>query len=629
MGLSDASVSSVSVRAPAKATGADAILDTKSYPFLPTRFAERKPTVTYRDDGTIIIGNALKPHLSAVQTGELLRRHADRTPDAVFLAERRNDTETVAWDRRTYGEIRRDVDAASQWLIDNGADSARPVVILSHNSIKHAILQLAAMQIGAPVLALSPAYSLMSRDHAKLVQLIERFQPSHLFVESCDAYYPALQRLGALGNRLIVGQASDAYPDAVPFDALTTIQASPAVDTRFASVTADSVARIMLTSGSTGDPKGVIVTQRMMMAVAEGFAAVWPFLLDRPPVMVDWLPWNHTAGANATFNLILLAGGTLYIDDGKPTPQGIRRSVENLRSVRPTLMFNVPSAYDALIPQLEQDADFAAHLFSDLDLLLYAAAGLPQNLWDRLERLSISVRGGRIPIVSSLGSTETASPATLGWWGTGASASLGLPIPGIEAKLIEVNEEDMEVRFRGIGITPGYWNDEAATRAAFDDEGFLRIGDAVRFSDPDDIAAGLAYHGRLSENFKLTTGTFVVVGLLRLDLIKACEPYLQDAVIVGENRSDIGVLMIPNPSADPATLLTALREKIEAHNAREPGSSRRIARATIMTERPDIDAGEITDKGYLNQRRIVARRAALIENLYSDAPDASVLLFPK
>lgn len=608
-------------------------LDIKRSPFIATRFADRSPLVSCRDDGTIILGNAIAPDLRASQIGVFLRGHAGRTPNAVFLAERQKAADGIAWDRRTYATIRRDVDAASQWLIDHGADSTRPVAVLSQNSIRHAILQLAAMQIGVPVLALSPAYSLVSKDHQKLIGLIDRFAPSHIFVEDTQPFAAALRRLRDLDGRLIAGTASALVPHAVAFDALTSTTAGPEVETRFAAVSPDSVARIMLTSGSTGDPKGVMVTQRMMLAVAEGFAAVWPFLLDRPPVMVDWLPWNHTAGANGTLNLILRAGGTLYIDDGKPTPAGIGRSVENLRSVSPTLMFNVPSAYDALIPQMEQDPAFARHLLANMDLLLYAAAGLPQNLWDRLERLSIAVRGARIPIVSSLGSTETASPATLGWWGTGVSGSLGLPIPGIEAKLIKVNNDDMEVRFRGIGITPGYWGQPEATREAFDEEGFLRIGDAVRFSDPQDVAAGLAYHGRLSENFKLTTGIFVVVGLLRLDLIKACEPYVQDVVIAGENRNDIGLLIIPSPNAPaaPGTLdyRSALRQKIEAYNARESGSSRRIARAVIMTEPPDIDAGEITDKGYLNQRRIIARRAALINALYSEAPDNSVMLFAR
>lgn len=602
-------------------------IDLKTCPFLPTHFASRVPVVTHRDNGTIILGNAIEPRLPAAQMGAFLRHYADKTPDAVFLAERRPGAAGVEWERRTYADICHDVNAVSQWLIGQGNDGSRPVAVLSGNSIRHAILQLAAMQIGVPVLALSPAYSLMSRDHKKLIRLIEQFQPRHIFVEDTKAFEAALHRLDDLDGRLIASTPSPDFPRAVPFDTLTSTAAGRDVEDRFAKVTPDSVARILLTSGSTDDPKGVIVTQRMMMAVAEGFVSVWPFLLDRPPVMVDWLPWNHTAGANATFNLMLRAGGSLYIDDGKPTPNGIRRSVENLRSVAPTLMFNVPSAYDALIPQMEQDTDFAKHLLSDMDLLLYAAAGLPQNLWDRLESLSIAVRGARIPIVSSLGSTETASPATLGWWGTGASASLGLPIPGIEAKLIKLNDDDMEVRFRGIGITPGYWNDPEATRNAFDDEGFLKIGDAVRFSDPQNIAEGLAYHGRLSENFKLTTGTWVIAGLLRLDLIKACEPYMQDAVIVGENRSDIGILIIPNPNADRAILSAALREKIEAYNAREAGSSRRVARAVIMTELPDIDTGEITDKGYLNQRKIIARRASLIETLYSDAPHEQVMLF--
>jgi feruloyl-CoA synthase len=612
---------------------ADAPLNPKQFPFVPTRFADRSPRVTYRDDGTIILGNAIAPELRAPQIGAFLRGHAERTPEAVFLAERQKGTAGIAWERRTYGSIRRDVDAASQWLIDHGADSTRPVAILSQNSIRHAILQLAAMQIGVPVLALSPAYSLVSKDHKKLIGLIERFAPSHVFVEDTQPFAAALSRLNDLDGRLIAGTSSAPFGYAVPFDALISTTPRPDVEERFAAVSPDSVGRIMLTSGSTGDPKGVMVTQRMMLAVAEGFVTVWPFLLDRPPVMVDWLPWNHTAGANGAFNLMLRAGGALYIDDGKPTPGGIARTVENLRSMAPTLMFNVPSAYDAVIPQMEQDPAFAKHLLSNMDLLLYAAAGLPQNLWDRLERLSIAVRGARIPIVSSLGSTETASPATLGWWGTGVSGSLGLPIPGIEAKLLKINDTDMEVRFRGIGITPGYWKQPAATRDAFDEEGFLRIGDAVRFSDPQDIAAGLAYHGRLSENFKLTTGIFVVVGMLRLDLIKACEPYVQDMAVAGENRSDIGLLIFPSPNApaapDSPAYRDALRQRIEAYNARESGSSRRIARAIIMTEPPDIDAGEITDKGYLNQRRIIARRAALVEALYSEAPDESVMRFAR
>jgi feruloyl-CoA synthase len=612
---------------------ADAPLNPKQFPFVPTRFADRSPRVTYRDDGTIILGNAIAPELRAPQIGAFLRGHAERSPEAVFLAERQKGTAGIAWERRTYGSIRRDVDAASQWLIDHGADSTRPVAILSQNSIRHAILQLAAMQIGVPVLALSPAYSLVSKDHKKLIGLIERFAPSHVFVEDTQPFAAALSRLNDLDGRLIAGTSSAPFGYAVPFDALISTTPRPDVEERFAAVSPDSVGRIMLTSGSTGDPKGVMVTQRMMLAVAEGFVTVWPFLLDRPPVMVDWLPWNHTAGANGAFNLMLRAGGALYIDDGKPTPGGIARTVENLRSMAPTLMFNVPSAYDAVIPQMEQDPAFAKHLLSNMDLLLYAAAGLPQNLWDRLERLSIAVRGARIPIVSSLGSTETASPATLGWWGTGVSGSLGLPIPGIEAKLLKINDTDMEVRFRGIGITPGYWKQPAATRDAFDEEGFLRIGDAVRFSDPQDIAAGLAYHGRLSENFKLTTGIFVVVGMLRLDLIKACEPYVQDMAVAGENRSDIGLLIFPSPNApaapDSPAYRDALRQRIEAYNARESGSSRRIARAIIMTEPPDIDAGEITDKGYLNQRRIIARRAALVEALYSEAPDESVMRFAR
>ena len=427
-----------------------------------------------------------------------------------------------------------------------------------------------------------------------------------------------------------------------PFSTLMEVRPTPAVDAAFARVGSDTVAKILFTSGSTGQPKGVINTQRMMCANQESAAAAWTFLADHPPVIVDWLPWNHTFGGNHNFNMMLRHGGTLYIDAGKPVPALIGRTVANLREVSPTVYFNVPRGYAVLLDHLEKDEALQRSFFARLDLLFYAAAALPQTLWDRLERLGTKVRGRKVPFISSWGLTETAPAVTMVHFPIDRPGNIGVPGPGMAVKLAPVGDK-LEIRVKGPNVTPGYYKAPDLTAKAFDEEGWLRTGDAVRFADPADPAAGLLFDGRVAENFKLSSGTWVNVGMLRPQVIAAGAPVIEDAVITGHDRDEVGLLIFPSLAglrslcpelgADarledmlgrPA-VRAALAEGLARHNRAAQGSSMRIARALLMTEPPSIDANEITDKGYLNQRAVLTKRAALVERLHAEPPAADVI----
>ena len=418
-----------------------------------------------------------------------------------------------------------------------------------------------------------------------------------------------------------------------PFSTLTEVRPTPAVDAAFAKVGPDTLAKILFTSGSTGQPKGVINTQRMMCANQESAAAAWTILNDHPPVIVDWLPWNHTFGANHNFNMMLRNGGTLYIDEGKPVPALIGKTIANLREVSPTVYFNVPRGYAALLDHLEKDEALQQKFFARLDLMLYAAAALPQSLWDRLERLGVKVRGRKVPFVASWGMTETAPAVTMVHFPMDRPGNIGVPGPGMQVKLVPV-EDKLEIRVKGPNVTPGYFKAPDLTAKAFDEDGWLRTGDAVRFAEEGNPAAGLLFDGRVAENFKLTTGTWVNVGMLRPAVIAAGAPVIEDAVITGHDGDEIGLLIFPEPGRTKAlcsdlgadakledmvghpAVKAALAEGLAKHNAQAQGSSMRIARCLVMTEPPSIDANEITDKGYLNQRAVLTKRAALVERLH-------------
>jgi feruloyl-CoA synthase len=569
--------------------------------------------VERRADGAILLRSPRKLGGHARAVGEWLERWARETPGRTFLAERSGEDWKKIGYREALGLVRR----VGQGLLERGLGAATPVVILSDNSIDHALLALGAMHVGVPVAPVSPAYSLMSKDFAKLRAIFDLLRPGLVWTSDPVKFAPALAAVGAHSTLLAE---------------LLAAEASPAVDAAFARVGPDTVAKILFTSGSTGAPKGVINTQRMLSVNQEQYALVWPFLEERPLVIVDWLPWNHTFGGNSNFCMMLRNGGTLHIDAGKPAPGLIEASARNLKEIAPTLYFNVPRGFDLLVPLLEKDAALRENFFRRLDLMVYAGAALPQNLWERMQALALAERGSPLPLVSAWGSTETAPLATGVHYPVDRAGIIGLPVPGCELKLVPAAGK-LEVRVKGPNVTPGYYGRDDLTRAAFDAEGYYRIGDALKFADPDNPALGLAFDGRIAEDFKLSTGTWVHVGTTRVKLIAAGDPLIQDAVITGHGRSEVGALIFPNAAAVKAKGLddAAIRERLRAAMRRlaaetGSGSSTHPVRALVMSEPPSIDANEITDKGYINQRAVLERRAALVEKLHAGPPDTEVIL---
>ncbi|TMI09984.1 MAG: feruloyl-CoA synthase [Betaproteobacteria bacterium] len=562
------------------------------------RFAPAEVNVEKRPDGSSVLRSPQKLGAYARCVTEWLVHWSDHSPERVFLAERSGEGWRRISYRESYGAVRR----IGQALLNLGLNQGRPVAILSDNSIDHALLALGAMHVGVPVAPISPAYSLMSRDFGKLKSIFELVQPGLTFVSDAEKYKAALAAVGAKPTS--VAELLETNPGST-------------MEREFAKVKPESVAKILFTSGSTGAPKGVINTHRMLCANQQMLAQAWPFVEDRPPVIVDWLPWNHTFGGNHNFNLLLRNGGTLYIDGGKPAPGLAEITARNLKEIAPTLYFNVPRGYDLLLPFLEKDAGLRRNFFSQLDVLFYAAAALPQNLWDRIKAFKPDV-----VMLSAWGSTETSPLATSVHFHMERPGVIGLPVAGCELKLVP-SAGKMEVRVRGPNVMPGYYKREDLTRAAFDGEGFYRIGDAVKFADPADAAKGIVFDGRVAEDFKLSTGTWVNAGAVRIRLIAAADPLIQDAVITGHDRDELGALVFLSPAArdlPPEEVRSRLRSVLRGFSG---GSSTCPARLMVMSEPPSIDANEITDKGYMNQRAVLERRAALVESLYSG--DESVI----
>jgi feruloyl-CoA synthase len=596
-------------------------------------------TVRHGSGGVVYLSSPQPLGPYPVRITERLEHWARETPSRVFLAQR---DLTGGWRTLTYADALDHVGRVAQALLNRRLSRERPILILSGNGIDHAILALAAMHVGVPYAPIAPAYSLQATDYGTLQQIFDRLKPGLVFAAEGAAFERALSQVLPSDVELVVSTSSPATIPATRFEQLLAVSGTSAVHEARDLVGPDTIAKILFTSGSTGRPKGVINTQRMLCSNQEMIRAVMAFLGDEPPTLCCWLPWNHTAGGNHNFGLVLYNGGTFYIDEGKPTPGLFEITLRNLREVAATAHFTVPRTYEMLLPHLRNDGVLRETFFRKLKLYFYAAAGLGQRFWDELRNLAIDACGEELLIVTGFGATETA-PFALTTGGVGAvSGMIGLPCPGMELKLAPVGAKK-EARVRGPNITPGYWGDEAMTRAAFDEEGFYRLGDAMDFVDPSDPNRGLAFDGRLAEDFKLSTGTWVSVGPLRSKILMQAAGLAQDVVIAGHDREFAAALVFPNiarcrelagnPSPDtPATDVLrhpAVKSRFQATfddlAAQATGSSTFVSRAILLDVPPSLDAREITDKGSINQKAVLRNRAALVEELYTTPPPAHVI----
>ena len=614
-------------------------MDINLPPFRDARYVEPKVEVERRPDGSIVLRNPHPLRPTPANLIEPIRKWAAEAPDRIWLGKRRPATEGFGdWDLLTYAEAHRKVNAIAQALLDRGLGQQAPVMILSGNSIEHALMTYGAILAGVPVAPVSPSYSTMSSDFEKLRYVVDLIEPKLIFMQESASFARGLAALNLDGVELVTVDASRG----TAFADLTDTTPGPAVEESYARLAPDMVAKYLFTSGSTGMPKAVITTQRMMCV-----NSVMPRSVtveqddDEPPVLLNWLPWNHCFGGNAILNNLLVAGGTLYIDGGRPVPGGFAETVANLREIAPTAYSNVPAAYTMLADELERDEALAKNFFSRLRTLAYGGAALSQDLYERIQRVAIAAVGERVAFSSGYGATETAPTICNVHWPTERMGLLGLPLPGVELKLAPVGQK-MEVRVRGACITPGYYRNPEKTRDAYDEEGFYRLGDGARFVNPENPLEGLVFDGRVAEDFKLSTGTWVSAGKLRVDAVAASNGVLSDALIAGLDREYIGLLGFPNIPAcrniagdqslaaedivhHPA-VLARLAEGMRAHNKGHPGSSTRVVRALLMVEPPSVDAGELTDKGYINQSVALGRRADLVERLYADPPGNDIVV---
>jgi feruloyl-CoA synthase len=581
-------------------------------------------------DGRLLLRSTEPVGSHAVSVVHEFRAHSAAHPERLLVAERGPAGE---WVRSTWGEMRVLADRLAQGILDRGL-ADRPVLVLSGNSRLHLVVTLAAMTIGVPVVPVSVAYSLRSNDHAKLRAMTELTDPGLVVAEDIS-YTAAVAAIGT-GRTVLSGPARTGatIPGSVT---LADLSAEPTdeVDARCARLVAEDTAKILFTSGSTGTPKGVITTHGMLAVNQQQMRQVWPFLHDEPPVLLDWLPWSHTFGGNHNLNMVLANGGTLWIDDGRPDTALIERTVANLADAHPTVYFNVPAGYAALLPHLERDPVAAKAFLHSLRLGFFAAAALPQQLWDRMTALA-AAHGSSMLMTTSWGMTETSPAATSAHFPITRSDCLGVPLPGVELVLVPVGAKH-ELRVRGPNVTPGYHRQPELTAATFDEHGYLRTGDAVALADPDEPAAGLVFQGRIAEDFKLATGTFVSVGTLRPRLLSAARGLLTDAVICGNDTDHVTALVWLHPDhahhcgpdgapddglrADLAATLRRLADE-------GGGASQRVERLAVLVEPPSLDAGEITDKGYVNQRAVRDRRAEQAAVLATDSCPPQVVSRP-
>jgi feruloyl-CoA synthase len=571
----------------------------------------------------------------AVMT-ERLEHWARVAPKRTFVARRHDGGD---WRRISYAQMLAHAQAVGQALVDRGLSAERPVAILSDNDLEHLTLAFGAMWAGVPHVPVSPAYSLLSQDHAKLRHILGTVTPGLVFASGA-AYAKAIAAAVPPDCEVVLAQGELPGRATTAFAELMATRPGAAVAAAHASIGPDTIVKFLFTSGSTKQPKGVINTHRMWCSNQQMLRQTLAFLADEPPVLVDWLPWNHTFGGNHNVGITLYNGGTLYIDDGKPTPAGIGETLRNLREIAPTVYFNVPKGFEEIAAAMERDEPLRRHFFSRVQAFMFAGAGLSQAVWDRLDALGERSVGERIPVFTGLGMTEAAPTCTFAVKPGVRSGDIGLPCPGVQTKLTP-QDGKLEIRFRGPNLMPGYWRAPEQTAQAFDDEGYYCTGDAVAWIDAADPQRGLRFDGRIAEDFKLATGTFVSVGPLRARVIAEGAPYVQDAVVTGLNRDEVGLLVFPRiddcrrlaaqaPDASASEVLRApavrhfFQQLIDRLWQAGTGSASRIACLTLLTEPPAIDRGELTDKGSINQRAVLVHRAAIVDAMH-DGRDPATL----
>ena len=610
-------------------------------------------TLETRADGSLVLRSTEPLRWFPDRLTDSLAQWAAEAPDRTLVAQRGPDGE---WIRVSYSQMLHRVQAVAQSLVDLGLSVERPVAILSDNDIEHLTLALGAMWAGVPYAPVSSAYSLISQDYGKLRHILGTVTPGLVFAANAS-YAKAIAAVLPAEVPVVLtdGAAAAAADTDSPlagrkvrgFNTLLVAEPGATLAAAHAAVGPDTIAKFLFTSGSTKAPKGVVNTHRMLCANQQQLRQCMGFLADEPPVLLDWLPWNHTFGGNHNLGLTLYNGGTLYIDDGKPTPKGIAATLRNLREISPTAYFNVPKGFEEIAFAMDTDTVLRDSLFKRCKAFMFAGAGLSQAVWDKLDAHGEAAVGERVRIITGLGMTETAPACTFAVGTDVRSGHIGLPVPGVEVKLVKEagTGGKMEIRFKGPNVMPGYWRAPEQTRDAFDEEGFYRTGDAGRLVDPADVNRGLFFDGRTAEDFKLSSGTFVSVGPLRARIILAGDPLVQDAVITGLNRDDVGALLFPRP--DECRKLAGLAEAVPLPEVlhhpvvraffqaladrlwREAtGSASRVARMHVLAEPPAIDQGEVTDKGSINQRAVLTHRDALVQALYEGRAADPFLILP-
>ena len=604
-------------------------------PFKPLPMKGPDVTVQRRADGSILISSNHAPGDCPRSIAHLLAQKAAEHPERPYMKQR--EPGHGPWREITYGKALRAAEGIAQSLIDGGLSGDDSVMVLSSNSIEHALVTLGCYTAGAPVAPISPAYSLISSDHAKLRHCASVVKPRVIFAQSGAMYERAIATLREMDPSLVFVTA-DGSAGTIPLSEFTATEPTPAVHAARERLGHETVAKYLFTSGSTGMPKGVPQTHGMMAGVIAGQEGLRVPDVEDPdfmPQSLEWMPWSHISAGNIGFNGNLWAGGTVHLDEGKPIPGMFETTIKNLYEVSPVVFGSAPVAFAMLAEAMENDPALRASFFRNLRYMGYGGATLSNDIYDRIQALAIAETGQRIPLTTMYGATETQG-ITVTHRATERVGLVGLPLPGITLKLVP-NGSKLEVRVKGPTVTSGYHGDPAKTADAFDEEGFYKLGDAARFVDDNDPAQGLVFDGRVTEDFKLDSGTWVSVGVLRPDLVAACSPYVQDAVVVGQDKPFIGALFWPSiagmqalaaderPGSPLEKLTAIIGERLAAFNATAGGSSRRVARFVIMTEPPSIDAGEITDKGYVNQRATIARRAALVDGLYANPPAEGVI----